>query len=302
VRISRRLWAALAPVLIAGSLPLASAADAPHHSLHRRHHHRVESADQPHLRSTAALVFDETHSTVLYARRSDVPMPIASITKLMTALVVADAKQPLDEVIEISGEDCSSGKGAFSRLRVGTRLTRGDLIHLALMSSENRAAHALGRNYPGGLAAFVHAMNHKASTLGMTDSHFVDPTGLSSDDVASAADLAKLVSAAAADPVIRDYSTDAHYAVRVGRRMVEFRNTDSLVRSPAWMITVQKTGYISEAGRCLVMQAQIEDRTVVIVLLNSFGKYTRVADARRIRRWMESTLSARATHTLASSS
>ncbi len=302
MRISRRLWAALAPVFLAGSLPLARAADAPHHFHHRHHHHQIESADEPHLRSTAALVFDETHSTVLYARRSDVAMPIASITKLMTALVVADARQPLDEVIEITRDDCSSGKGAVTRLRVGTRLTRADLIHLALMSSENRAAHALGRTYPGGLTAFVHAMNHKAESLGMNDTHFVDPTGLSSDDVASAADLAKLVSAASADPVIRDYSTDSHYAVRVGRRMVEFRNTDSLVRSPTWNITVQKTGYINEAGRCLVMQAQIEDRTVVIVLLNSFGKYTRVADARRIRRWMESTLSARATHTLASTS
>ena len=287
MRISRRLWAALAPVLIAGSLPLASAADAPHHSLHRRHHHRVESADQPHLRSTAALVFDETHSTVLYARRSDVPMPIASITKLMTALVVADAKQPLDEVIEISGEDCSSGKGAFSRLRVGTRLTRGDLIHLALMSSENRAAHALGRNYPGGLAAFVHAMNHKASTLGMTDSHFVDPTGLSSDNMASPADLSKLVIAASHEPTIQQYSTDEAHSVRVGRKTLEFHNTDLLVRSPAWNIIVQKTGYITEAGRCLVIKALIRGREIVIVLLDSFGRYTRVADAQRIRKWLE---------------
>lgn len=256
---------------------------------HRRHHAHASSGD-PQLRSTSALVVDETHSSVLLARHANQPMPIASITKLLTALVVADAGQPLDERLQITREDCSIGRGAASRLAVGTTLTRGDLIHLALMSSENRAAHALGRNYPGGLPAFVNAMNAKARALGMSSAHFVDPTGLSSENVASAEDLSRLVSAAAGNDVIREYSTDRGYAVRVGRRMVQFRNTDSLVSNPAWNIVVQKTGYITEAGRCLVMQAVIEGRNVVIVLLNSFGKNTRVADARRIRRWMESTL------------
>jgi serine-type D-Ala-D-Ala endopeptidase (penicillin-binding protein 7) len=258
-------------------------------NIHHHHHTRV-SSDEPQLRSSSALVLDETHSSVLFARHADQPMPIASITKLLTALVVADAGQPLDEKVTVTREDCSVGKGAYSRLAVGTSLTRGDLIHLALMSSENRAAHALGRSYPGGLPAFVEAMNAKAQALGMTSAHFVDPTGLSSENVASAADLSRLVTAAAQNEVIREYSTDPEYAVRVGRHMVHFHNTDSLVSNPAWNIVVQKTGYIAEAGRCLVMQAVIEGRKVVIVLLNSFGKNTRVADARRIRRWMEATI------------
>ena len=256
-------------------------------------HHRIRhsmNADGPNLRSASALVLDETHSSVLYSRRADVSAPIASITKLMTVLVVADAGLPLDEPIQLTSEDRIVGKGAASRLTLGTTLTRGDLIHLALMSSENRAAHALGRNYPGGLPAFVAAMNAKARKLGMTSSHFVDPAGVSCDNVASAEDLSKLVMAASESPVIREYSTDRGYSVRVGRRMLAYRNTNALVSNPAWNIIVQKTGYISEAGRCLVMQAVIRGRTVVIVLLNSVGKNTRVADAIRIRRWMEAKL------------
>jgi|ERR1700683_3667994 D-alanyl-D-alanine endopeptidase (penicillin-binding protein 7) len=241
----------------------------------------------PGLRSSAALVLDTTHSSVLYSLNAEVAMPIASITKLMTALVVMDAGQPLDEPIEVSAEDRIAGKGSRSRLLPGTRLTRGDLMHLALMASENRAAHALGRSYPGGITACVSAMNAKARELGMTSAHFVEPTGLSDENVASPEDLSKLVMAAAKVPAIREYSTDGGYVVRVGRRMVRFRTTDSLVTRPDWKIEVQKTGYISEAGRCLVMQTVIEDRTVVIVLLNSNGKRTRVADARRIRKWME---------------
>ncbi len=217
-------------------------------------------------------------------------MPIASISKLVTALTVADAHQPMNEVIEITDADRAIGKGAFSRLAVGTRLTRGDLFHLALMASENRAAHALARNYPGGLAAFMPAMNAKAKELGMTSAHFVEPTGLSSDNVASPEDLSKLVMAASKNATIREYSTDPGYEVRIGRKMVGFHNTNSLVSNPAWDIVVQKTGYITEAGRCLVMQTVIEGRTIVIVLLNSFGKQTRVADATRIRRWMEAKL------------
>jgi serine-type D-Ala-D-Ala endopeptidase (penicillin-binding protein 7) len=258
-----------------------------------RHSARSSSAD-PALRSSAALVLDTTHSAVLYSRRSDIALPIASITKLMTALVVTDAGQALDETLEITAEDRSSGKGSFSRLTPGTRLTRGDLMHLALMASENRAAHALGRNYPGGEAACVHAMNAKARELGMTNAHFVEPTGLSDENVASPEDLSKLVMAAAKVAAIREYSTDSDYEVAVGRHLVRFRNTDSLVTRPDWNIVVQKTGYISEAGRCLVMQTVIQDRTVVIVLLNSFGKRTRVADARRVRRWVESTVSTHA--------
>jgi serine-type D-Ala-D-Ala endopeptidase (penicillin-binding protein 7) len=258
---------------------------------HHHSHHLPSALDEPALRSSAALVLDETNSSVLYSKHADVAMPIASITKLMTALVIIEADQPMDEILEITGEDRSiNGKGAYSRLLPGTKLSRGDLLHLALMSSENRAAHALGRNYPGGLTAFVQAMNDKAKVLGMTASRFVDPTGLDSDNVASPEDLSKLVLAASENPTIREYSTDKGYTVRVGRRMLGFRNTDSLVSNPGWNIIVQKTGYISEAGRCLVMQAVIEDRNVVIVLLNSFGKNTRVADARRIRKWMEAKL------------
>ena len=245
---------------------------------------------EPLLRSSAALVIDTTHSSVLYSRRSDVALPIASITKLMTALVVMDAGQPLEETLEITADDRSSGKGSFSRLVPGTQLSRGDLMHLALMASENRAAHALGRSYPGGVAACVAAMNAKARELGMVNARFVEPTGLSDENVASPEDLSKLVMAAAKIASIRAYSTDGVYEVKIGRRLVSFRNTDSLVSRPDWNIVVQKTGYISEAGRCLVMQTVIEDRTVVIVLLNSFGKHTRVADARRVRRWMEATL------------
>jgi D-alanyl-D-alanine endopeptidase (penicillin-binding protein 7) len=242
----------------------------------------------PKLKSSSVLVIDERDSSVLYSRNSDVPMPIASITKLMTALVIMEAKQPLDEPIQITAADRDLPKGGFSRLAVGTTLTRGDLMHLALMSSENRAAHALANNYPGGMPAMVAAMNAKAAMLGMTNSHFVDPTGLSSQNVASPADLSKLVVAASHNPRIREYSTDKSYAVKVRRHMVQFRNTDNLVANPAWNIIVQKTGYINEAGKCLVMAAVIEGRSVVIVLLDSYGKYTRVADAKRIKTWMES--------------
>jgi serine-type D-Ala-D-Ala endopeptidase (penicillin-binding protein 7) len=241
----------------------------------------------PKLKSSSVLIIDQSDSSVLYSRHSDVPMPIASITKLMTALVVLDAKQPLDEPIQITDADRDRPKGGVSRLTVGTTLTRGDLMHLALMSSENRAAHALGNNYPGGMPAMVAAMNAKAAMLGMVSSHFVDPTGLSSQNVASPADLSKLVIAASQNPSIREYSTDKRYAVKVRRHMVEFHNTDNLVANPTWNIIVQKTGYIAEAGKCLVMAAVIEGRSVVIVLLDSFGKYTRVADARRIKTWME---------------
>ena len=247
----------------------------------------------PALRSSAALVLDQTHSSVLLAKRADVAIPIASITKLMTALVVLEAQQPLDETIEVTGDDRLTGKGARSRLPIGSLLTRGELLHLALMASENRAAHAVGRAFPGGLTAVVQAMNAKARALGMTRSHFVDPVGVSSDNVASPSDLSKLVIAVSQNETIREYSTDRRFEVQTGSRWLTFHNTNSLVSRPGWNIAVQKTGYISEAGRCLVMQADIENRTVVIVLLNSYGKYTRVADARRVRNWLETRLASR---------
>jgi D-alanyl-D-alanine endopeptidase (penicillin-binding protein 7) len=247
----------------------------------------------PKLKSSSVLIVDQSDSTVLYSRRSDVAAPIASITKLMTALVVLDAKQPLDEPIAITQQEAMLPKTRGSRLSVGTVLTRGDLMHLALMSSENRAAHALGANYPGGVPAIVKAMNLKAAALGMTTAQFVDPTGLSSDNVASPEDLSKLVLAAAQNPHIREYSTDPSYAVRVRKHLVEFHNTDNLVKNPTWNIIVQKTGYITEAGKCLVMEAVIEGRNVIIVLLDSAGRLTRVADAKRIKTWMESTATER---------
>jgi D-alanyl-D-alanine endopeptidase (penicillin-binding protein 7) len=242
----------------------------------------------PQLKSNAVLVLDEETSDVLYSRKADVATPIASITKLMTALVVLEADQPLDEMIEVTSADISKGKGTFSRLAVGTELSRGDLLHLALMSSENRAAHALGRSYPGGIKAFVKAMNVKARALGMKSAHFVDPTGLSDANVASPMDLSKLVIAASRNRTIQEFSTDDAHVVQVGKLLLEYRNTDSLVSNPTWDIIVQKTGYIAAAGRCLVLKTVIEGRSVVIVLLNSFGKYTRTADAKRVKTWMES--------------
>jgi D-alanyl-D-alanine endopeptidase (penicillin-binding protein 7) len=241
----------------------------------------------PGVKSNAVLVIDGSNSNVIYSRRADVAAPIASITKLMTALVVLEGQQPLDEKVEITKEDRSFDKGAYSRLAIGTKLSRGDLLHLALMSSENRAAHAVGRAYPGGLDEFVKTMNLKARALGMTHTHFVDPTGLSSENQASPNDLAKLVIAAQREAAIREFSTDTEHSVRVGRKMLSFHNTNILVKSSAWDIQVQKTGFISEAGKCLVMQAKIDGRPIIIVLLDSYGKYTRVADAKRIRKWME---------------
>ena len=247
----------------------------------------LDFADDLAVKSSVALVMDEGSSDVLFSKNIKIALPIASITKLMTALVVLDARQPMDESLTITDDELDTEKFTRSRLAIGTALSRRDLMHLALMSSENRAAHALGRSYPGGLAVFVAAMNAKARALGMSSAHFKDPTGLSSENVASAEDLVKLVNAASANPTIREFSTDHDYTVPIGKRMVAFRNTNSLVKSPTWDIVVQKTGYITEAGKCLVMKAIIEGRSVVIVLLDSFGKYTRLGDANRIKKWME---------------
>ena len=293
------IGAAMAVCLsLAASLAQAAVTSGMTQRAHLRYGSRP-SLNDPALRSSAALVLDLTNSSVLYSRHSDVAAPIASITKLMTALVVMEAGQPLDEMLAVTVDDRSFGKGSSSRLSPGAQLSRGDLMHLALMASENRAAHALGRNYPGGVAACVVAMNAKAHQLGMTTAHFVEPTGLSDENVASPEDLSKLVIAAAKVAEIREYSTDSDFTVQVGRHMVRYRNTDSLVSKADWNIVVQKTGYIHEAGRCLVMQTVIEDRPVVIVLLNSYGKRTRVADARRVRRWVEATLVAHDTATAA---
>ena len=239
------------------------------------------------VRSSSVIVLDAVDSSVLYAKQAQSPLPIASITKLMTALVVLDAGQPMDEMIELTTADRRLERSSASRLAIGSKISRGDLLHLALMSSENRAAHAVARAYPGGLPACIKAMNAKARALGMKTARFTDPTGLSSGNVSSASDLAKLVAAAAADPTIRTYSTSTSHTVAVGRQLLEFRNTNSLVNKADWDVMVQKTGYTSDAGQCLVMKTVIRERPVLIVLLNSFGKYTRVADVRRIRKWME---------------
>jgi len=243
-------------------------------------------SDPLELRSSVALVVDQETSEVLFSKNPEAVLPIASITKLMTGLVVLDAQQPMDEPITITQDDVATEKGSRSRLAVGTTLTRGDLMHLALMASENRAAHALGRSYPGGLASVIEAMNRKAATLGMKDTRYAEPTGLSSRNQSSANDLARLVIAAHEHPVLRELSTSQAMEVPVGRRMVQFRNTNGLVRDPQWEIGLQKTGYISEAGRCLVMQAKLAGRKLVMVLLDSAGKFSRIGDAERIRRWL----------------
>lgn len=247
----------------------------------------AQAASDPGLKSRSAIIVDQGDASVLYSKKANVVVPIASITKLMTALVVLESDESLDEEIRIANEDRDTAHGSGSRLTVGSKLTRGDLLHLALMSSENRAAHALGRSHPGGMSKFVRAMNAKAKSLGMKTARFVDPTGLSSRNVSSAADLVKLVVAASGQPLIRRYSTSRSHVVQVGKQMLEYRNTNTLVAKDDWNIKVQKTGYTSDSGQCLVMEATIRERPVVMVFLNSFGKLTRTAEARRIRKWME---------------
>lgn len=241
------------------------------------------------LMSASALVIDAQDGKAVYAKAADEVTPIASLTKLMTAMVVVDAAQPPDEVLSIDVEDFDFLKGSHSRLRMGAALTRDEMLRLALMSSENRAASALARNYPGGTLAFVAAMNEKAMALGMTHTHYDDPTGLSPRNVSTANDLAKLVRAAAEYPLIREYSTTpAHYVeVQPTGQTLGFNNSNALVKNSAWDIQLQKTGYIREAGRCVVMLANIASKPMVIVLLDSIGKFTRVADAQRVKHWLE---------------
>jgi len=245
------------------------------------------TTDQVGLASNVAFVLDQTSSEVLFEKNANVSLPIASITKLMTGLVVVQAQQDMHEVLSITDGDVDHEKHTSSRLTIGARMTRGDLLHIALMSSENRAASALGRNYPGGISAFVEAMNAKARQLGMNDTRYVDANGLSSRNVASARDLAKLAVAAYQEPLLREYSTDPKYQVDAGGRIMHYSNTNYLVASPDWDIGLQKTGFINEAGRCLVMQAMIQGRAVIMVFLDSKGKQSRTADAGRMRRWLE---------------
>ncbi len=253
-----------------------------------------KTQDPLDLKSSVALVMDQDTEEVLLAKNDGAVLPIASITKLMTALVVVEAGLPLDEMLSVSEADIDTEKHTGSRLRVGARLTRGEMLHLALMSSENRAANALGRHYPGGLAAFVSAMNAKAQLLGMKDTRYVEPTGLSPANQSSANDLARLVKTAYQVPLIRELSTSTGATVRVGRREAQFGTTNRLVKNPSWEIGLQKTGYISEAGQCLVMQAQLAGRRLVMVFLDSAGRYSRLGDAERVRRWVQEEIAQRA--------
>jgi serine-type D-Ala-D-Ala endopeptidase (penicillin-binding protein 7) len=243
------------------------------------------------LKSSVALVVDQDTNEVLLSKNPQAVLPIASITKLMTALVVTEAGLSLDEPLTVSQDDIDATAGNRSRLKLGTTLARGEMLHLALMASENRAAHVLGRTYPGGLRVFVERMNDKARELEMTDTHYVEPTGLSSENQSSAEDLARLVRAAYTHPLIRDLSTSTEAVVPVGRRQVEFHSTNGLLRDPQWDIGLQKTGYISAAGHCLIMQAQLAGRNLIMVLLDSAGKYSRIGDAERIRKWLSASAS-----------
>lgn len=240
------------------------------------------------LKSSVALVMDQETNEVLLSKNDHAVLPIASLTKLMTGLIISQAHLPMDELITITQDDVDTEKRSGSRLTVGATLTRREMLHLALMSSENRAAHALGRTYPGGMATFVSQMNLKARLLGMTDTRYVEPTGLSSKNQSSAHDLAALVNVAHGDPVLREFSTSPGYEVALGSRTLQYNNTNKLVHSPSWDIGLQKTGYISEAGRCLVMQAQVSGRKLIMVFLDSTGKFSRLADAERVRNWVES--------------
>lgn len=245
------------------------------------------TSDALDLRSSSVLIVDQDTHEVLFSKNDSAVLPIASLTKLMTGLIVSEGNLQMDEMITITQDDVDTEKGSRSRLRVGTSLSRGELLHLALMSSENRAAHALGRTYPGGLSTFVNLMNAKAALLNMKDTRYVEPTGLSSNNQSSAQDLAILVSVSSKNPLLSELSTSPGYQVAVGRRTLQFNNTNRLVSSPQWDIGLQKTGYISEAGQCLVMQTKVAGRKLIMVFLDSIGKYSRLGDAERVRRWVE---------------
>ena len=268
-------------------VPVARASDEPAKLSYGQLYGLHSTRDQLDLKSSVALVVDQDTHEVLFSKNSQAVLPIASLTKLMTAVVVAEANLPLDETITITQDDIDTEKGSRSRLKVGTQLTREEMLHLALMSSENRAANALGRTYPGGLSVFVALMNRKARELGMQDTKYVEPTGLSSRNQSSAQDLAVLVNVAYQHRIIRELSTSPAYEVDVGARQLQFRNTNGLVNKSNWDIGLQKTGYIAEAGRCLVMQSKMAGRKLIMVFLDSAGKYSRIADAERVRQWVE---------------
>ena len=256
----------------------------------------LKHTGSPKLGSSIALIYDERGQRALYTKNASTVAPIASISKLMTAMVVLDAQLPMDEEISISKQDMDTLKGTHSRMRPGMTLTRGELLKLALMASENRAAAALARTYPGGTEAAVAKMNAKARELGMKDTRFLDPTGLNSGNVSTAQDLVKMVLAAQTyEPIHKATTSSSHLAEPAGYRPLMYKNTNPLVRNASWDIGISKTGYINEAGRCLVMKATIKQHPVVIVLLDSQGKRTRIGDANRIKKWMESSL---VTHTV----
>lgn len=249
----------------------------------------AESSGPLKLASSVAMIVDQASGATIYSHNAGNQAPIASITKLMTAMVVLDAGLSMHEPITVTEEDVDWLRGSSSRLRVGVTLTRQEMLQLALMASENRAAAALARTYPGGTAQFVAAMNRKAAELDMRRSHFVDSTGLHSENVSTAEDLVKMVKASYHYEQIREMTTtEAYDVVNDNGHRTPYKNTNALVKSPAWDIGLSKTGFINEAGRCLVMQARIASRPVIIVLLDSWGKYTRIADANRIKKWLES--------------
>ena len=285
--------------ILAASLPAMAAGSA--HKTSKAHGARAQKslakpvrfAAKPaalRLRSGAVLVLDQQSGTPLFAKNTDQVMPIASITKLMTAMVVLDSGLPLLESISVESDDVDRVKGSRSKLKVGTTLMRAEMLKLALMASENRAASSLARNFPGGTDAFVVAMNAKAAELGMSQSSFVDATGLNPSNVSTADDLAKMVEAAHGYPLIREYTTSDSFRIESEekrRRMLSYVNSNRLIKSQQWDISLSKTGYISEAGRCLVMHAMIADKPTIIVLLDSWGKMSRIGDANRIKRWIE---------------
>ena len=249
----------------------------------------MKFTSMPRMRSSIVLIFDEHNKQALHSKNADVVSPIASITKLMTAMVVLDAKLPLDEEISISPLDINHQKRTRSRTRTGMTMTRGEMLKLALMASDNLSAAALARTYPGGTEAALLQMNAKARELGMNSTHFMDPTGLNSGNVSTAHDLVKMVRAAQGYELIQQFTTStSHTLEQAGHRPVNFHNTNPLVRNTSWDIGLSKTGYISEAGRCLVMEAKISEHPVIIVLLDSWGKNSRVGDANRVKKWMES--------------
>ena len=293
------LFAALASLLALD----ANAAQGRHHATQLVEYSVPDSADQPHLSALSVLVLNQNDSQPLYQKNIDMETPIASISKLMTAMVVLDAHLDMDEMLEITQADVDMLRHTSSRLPVGTRLSRSELMHLALIASENRAASALARNYPGGREKFIAAMNRKARSLGMAHTTFEDSSGLSSNNQSTAADLGKMVQAAARYPVIHEITTTGSYEItstgmirvrhkhkqswRSVERRVAFHNTNQLVRDENWDIGLSKTGFINEAGHCLVMQAKIAQKPVIIVLLDAYGKYGRINDAKRIKQWLE---------------